>query len=101
MSPGSGDATSEGKNREDVLVDIALRGERAEASFACSGLGLCLAGVGYDLADLALDKTKTRGSRQQAQSSEKKKSRKDVEGVFSPNADDSVEMVVESSDNGV
>jgi len=61
---------------EDILLKIALRGSRCDASLPCSGLGLCLAGVGYDLTDLAVDKVKAKSLRHAANTNEtNKKSR--------------------------
>lgn len=78
--------------RENILLDIALRGEREDASVACSGLGLCLAGVGYDLTDLALNKVKVKSVRQpvndiQTQALREKKSRAVPNGQFETSDD--------------
>ena len=78
VSPCAKEEMPQQQVREVVLSEIALGGSRSEASLACSGLGLCLAGVGYDLADLAVDKVKAKSARQSAHGATNKKSRQAV-----------------------
>ena len=52
-----------GESDDDILVTIAKTGDRTLACEAISGVGLCLAGVGYDLADLARDKLEGKSRR--------------------------------------
>lgn len=47
---------------EDLLLKIAQTRERARASLAAPGIGLALAGVGYDLVDLAQHKHRPSGT---------------------------------------
>lgn len=47
---------STAKDDDNVLVDIALSGDRSRVGYALPGVGLCFAGVGYDHRDLAFYK---------------------------------------------
>lgn len=66
-----------------VLREVCVSGDRGRAALPADGRGLCLAGVGYDLSDLGVDKrsSKRPDNRKETKNKDNGKSGVSVDGV--------------------